>query len=113
MSVFPDARAQLLLADYASTDAGGKLNVIGGSISFLGLTPEGQTPPFTVVATVEIPAKLVGKQYALSLELYNETLGAVAQMPSPNGVPQAMRVQQMAVVQPLAPMRGVKPPTDA
>lgn len=115
MSVFTEARVSFVMADFVGGDQSGKLNIIGGGITFLALQPPtGQaTAPFGVIAMADIPAKLVGTQYAISLELYNETLGQVAQVPGPSGQLEAMRVQQVAAVQPLPPLPGAKPPSDA
>ncbi len=84
------------MADYVGVDGAGKLNIIGGGFTMMGLEPSGATPPFAVAVTVEAPAKYVGQEFALSIELRDETTGTVVTMAGPSGQPEALRVQQVA-----------------
>lgn len=102
MTLIHDAAVHILLADYIATDAAGKLNLIGGGITFLGDQGNGVSAPFSVAAQVSVPEKYVGQRYALTLELHDITVGSVVTMPTPpSGAPEALRAQQVVTVAPV------------
>jgi hypothetical protein len=113
MTIEQDARVRILMADYAMNDAVGKLNLIGGNIAFLQLPDGVSTAPLSVVVSVEVPAKYVDQSYALAVELYDVTANSVVQVPGPDGRLQAMRIQQVATVNPLQLDPSMKRPDDA
>ena len=84
--------AHLQMADFANIDSGGKLNVVGGGVRFLGLDDESKTTSaFTVILTVESP--LSGDSPALELLLTTAT-GQLYKIPSNDGGSQAVRISQ-------------------
>ena len=111
MTVEGDAKVRVIVADYAAVDPRGKLNVLGGNISFLPLMPHGLTPACAVAVQVEVPNKHAGQEYDLSLDLYDQTAGQVVMVDGPGGTKQAMRVQQVVHVQPVQ-LPGVELPGD-
>lgn len=85
------AAVNLLLADFASVDAGGKLNIIGAGVDTLGFDPaQGTTTRFTFVAQVSIPASMCPTEFAVEVALLDAS-GGIAELPSPAGT-QKMRV---------------------
>ena len=113
MSIHSDAQVRLILCDFANTDAAGKLNVIGGGISFMGSGPQGQTSPFSVAVIVNVPSKYSGQQFVLSLELFDETRKQVVQAPATSGAAEALRVQQMVTLAHIQLPAHVQTPPDA
>lgn len=114
MTIFQDAQVNFVLADFANIDGVGKLNIIGGGISFIGSQgPQGPTSPFTVVASVLVPSKYVNQQYALTVELHDVTTGKVVTLPiGPAGQMQALRAQQVVNVAPVQVDQGMAVPDD-
>lgn len=113
MTVFRDAQVTILLADYAGQDAGGKLNVIGGNIRFLGQIAEGVSTPFCLVVQVDVPARHAGQEYALTVEIHDVTTGRPVSLPGPSGQLEPLRAQQVVTVEPLQLAPGLHRPTDA
>ena len=119
MTIFQDAKVGFLLADYASADASGKLNVVGGLVSFLGGTQGGQagaiiqSAPFTTVIQVQVPRRYGGQTYALTVELYDITTGQLQQLPTPDGNLEPFRAQQAVTVQPVQLPPGLAVPEDS
>lgn len=107
------AEVNAIIADYAAADAIGKLNVVGGGINLIGQQPSGATAPFTVLIMVGVPSRFAGQEYALTVDLMNETMGRPVSVPSEDGPPQALRAQQVVTVPPLQVPPGFKPPKDA
>lgn len=92
-AIFEECRLALLLSDFASQDASGKVGLLGAGWSFTG-TP---TPPQAVVALVEIPGELANEKFSISLVL-NDEHGEPVQLPDPiTGEPRPLRVAQNAV----------------
>ena len=86
-----------LLADYAVADPQGKLNVIGGGLTWLGRNPAtGLTVPFALVASVEIPPRLYGAESSTEI-LLEDSAGNLVMLPGPTpDLPQQpMRVGQV------------------
>lgn len=110
MSIADDVSVALFIADYGVADASQKLNILGGAWQICGLNAAtGLTPPQTVVTILEVPAKYRGEQFALSLTLLNEA-GDPVEVPGPTGESQALRVQQLAKVDPpMAPGVHIPP----
>lgn len=100
MSIFDDCRVVVLLADFAGADAAGKLNIIGGGFQFTGLTEAGQTAPQHIVAIIDVPSKYLGEEFSVGLELNDEEAGRVVQVQSVTGNQEALRIQQVAKVNP-------------
>lgn len=114
MTLFNDAQVHFILADYAAVDAAGKLNVIGGGVSFIGSAGAGQpTAPFTVAVTVLVPAKFVNETYAPSVELHDVTIGQIVMVAAEGGQLQALRAQQAITVPPVQVPPGMAAPSDA
>jgi hypothetical protein len=95
MSVGEDARAFLILADYANADAAQKLNLLGGGWQVTALTQSGLTAPQAVVAGIEVPERYAGTEFPVSITLLDET-GEQVKVPSPAGNLEALRIAQLA-----------------
>jgi hypothetical protein len=95
MSVGDEARACLILADYANADAARKLNLLGGGWQVTGLMPTGLTGPQALVAMIEVPPRLAGTEFPVSLTLLDEG-GNPVMVPTPTGGQDALRIAQMA-----------------
>lgn len=94
------ATVRLLIADYASVDAAGKLNVIGGGVSLIGQAdrlglggPSGFTAPFALVVAVAVNPTLYRSEFALEVAL-EDSKGELVELPGPAGQPQKMRIAQ-------------------
>jgi hypothetical protein len=94
MSVGEEARASLILADYANADAVQKLNLLGGGWQVTALTQAGLTPPQALVAAIEVPERYAGTEFPISVSLLDETGGQV-KVPTPSGNPEALRIAQL------------------
>jgi hypothetical protein len=67
------AIVQVVLADYANNDSGGKLNIIGGGITMLGLDPNSHiTVPHAVVARISFAPRYIGESPAVELALESD-----------------------------------------
>lgn len=109
---FEDASATLLLADYASTDASAKINMIGGgfSLAFADLTTR-TTAPMHLIVLVDIHGRHAGRQVTVEVELRNLDADEVVALPTPLGGVEAVRMAQVATLEkPLIP--GVFLPDD-
>lgn len=99
MTLESDARVHFILADYASIDAAGKLNVIGGGVQFIGSRGPGQSSArFTTVAVVHVPAHYANATYAFSLQLQDLSSGYPVMIPTGSGQLQPVRAQQAITV---------------
>lgn len=98
MSEVSDAAVvQALLADYAVADPQGKLNLIGGGISWLGRNPAtGLTGAFALVASVEVPPRLYGAECSIEI-LLEDSAGTLVMLPgqAPGLPQQSMRLGQV------------------
>lgn len=100
MSDSPDSliRGHVGLADFVNVDSGGKLNVLGGNLAFIGLQPgQGATAAFAVYATLISPAE-TSDPVAVELLLVDAS-GDPVMLPGPSGELQAMRVSQLVQFQ--------------
>lgn len=106
------ARVSILLADFANTDAAGKLNIIGGGVAVTGISPEsGQTAPLTVVLQVHVQPRFVNQSFALELALYGDD-GQVVVPPGPVEMP-PIRIAQPVHVEMPRPAPGSYLPPDS
>lgn len=85
------AIVRLLIADYVSADAVGKLNLIGGGLSVIGMqtgqTPgagTGNTAPFGVVVSIAAEPDMYGSECAFELIL-EDSSGEQVFLPNPGG----------------------------
>lgn len=92
------ARVQILLADYAAVDGGGKVNALGVGFQFAILQPTGATAPQSVTVLVDVPASFGGSDMAFELTLYDEA-DDVVQTPGPLGQGGAIRLAQNVTLQ--------------
>ena len=100
MSLLDSARVIVLLADYVSVDAAGKLTAVGAAFTFTGLQPDGHTPPVHVAVLVDVPSAHVGQDFALGIGLVDETTGQSVRVPGQSGELEALRVAQVVAAQP-------------
>lgn len=98
MSIHSEAHAVIFVADYIGIDAAGKINAIGAGFALTGVTPEGQTPPQHVAVLIDVPSRYDGDEFALSLELREESSDSVVQVAGPTGQLEALRLQQVMQV---------------
>lgn len=113
MSVFTTARVTVLLADYANVDAAGKVNVIGGFFGLLGCHPQTKhAAPHVVVVVVDVPTNLAGIEFALQLQLRNETRGEVVRFVAPSGQLEPLQIAQAQRVPPPVMAPGLSLPPD-
>jgi len=100
MSAIADqARIAVMLADYATVDAGQKINVIGGGFGFTGVDPTtALTAPQALLVTVGVPPELYGDEYVLTVTLQDAS-GDPVQLPGPSGAAQPMRVAQTVSIE--------------
>lgn len=102
MSIFQDAHVTVLLADYIGLDSGGKVNALGAGFGLALVQPHGLTGPQYLIVLVDVPSKYAGQQYALSVELRDETTGQPMMIPTgPSGQLEPLRIQQAVPVQPV------------
>src|SRR5262245_34245575 len=88
-AVAESAHVRIILADYAAADQKGKLNIVGGGISVVGINPQTHaTPAFSVVVTVSFDPVFIGESPAVELQLEDEH-GDVFVMPA--NPPQKLR----------------------
>jgi hypothetical protein len=90
-----DAQVSVLLADYIGLDAAGKINALGAGFTVTGVA-NGLTPPQHVAALIDVPSSYAGQDFALSVQLRDETVGRLVQVPGQSGLLEALRMQQVA-----------------
>lgn len=87
-------RGSIMLADYAVTDAVGKVNVIGGGLSVIGFDlNQGITTPFTVYASLTCPIPAPDSSAAVEVALVDASGNPVA-VAGPTGEGQVVRIAQ-------------------
>lgn len=92
--VSDSAAVRILVADYIAIDGLGKLNVIGGNITAVGLIPlTGLTAPFGISVHVSVPPNLYNSETALEV-LLEDSSGNPMQIPGPTGETQILRIAQ-------------------
>jgi len=111
VAIYDDASVTVFVADHIATDAAQKLTALGAGFLFAGVNPQtGLSAPQHVAVLIDVPAKYVGQQFALSLELRDETVGQLVQVATPpTGQLDALRVQQIVPVNPLQVVGAVLP----
>ena len=93
-AVADSAHVRIILADYAIVDAAGKLNIVGGGITIIGVNVStGLTAPHAVAVLVTFDPVFLGESPAVEMSLESEH-GELVSLPSAGGVgtPQAIRV---------------------
>lgn len=93
-SLFEDVTVVVILADYIAVDASNKMNILGGGFNITQLRATGTTSPMYVAAIVDVPAKHIGVDFSLSLDLRSDDTGTVVQVPGQSGS-EALRIQQL------------------
>lgn len=95
----------MLLADFIAVDAAGKINVIGGGVTFTPMGPAGATPPLYLLVVVDVDRSVVGQDFPFCIQLRDLDSRELVSVPAgPNGEPEALRIQQLARIDP--PMMG-------
>ncbi len=82
-----------MIADYAATDAAGKLNVIGGGLTIIGYQMN-TTSAFALVVWVSVPPKHYNADCAVEIVL-EDSSGTPVGLPTPTGQSQIMRIGQV------------------
>jgi hypothetical protein len=104
------AHVRLFLADYAVADAAGKITLVGGGISIVGINPAtGTTAPFAAIAVVSFDPKHIGETPAVELGLEDEH-GRLVVFEGPNT---PLRIATAEKLSPPALPHGVHVPNDA
>ena len=97
MSIAMDARAVFLVADEAVADESGAVRATGVGRRVVRLGENGQTPPLTLVALIDLPARYAGQDFVVAIELRSPQDGEVVQVPDINGAPGPFRIEQSRV----------------
>ena len=111
-ALWQDTRVTVLLADYASADAAGKINMIGAGYVLAGWdSGTNSTAPMHVAVIMDVAGRHAGEQFTFELELRDTSLSEVVSLPGPTGQSQALRVSQLALAErPMVP--GLHLPQD-
>lgn len=99
MPLLDSAHVTVLVADYISVDAAGKLTAVGAAFTLSALQPDGHTPPVHAAVLVDVPGSQVGQDFALSVSLVDEDSGQAVLVPGPTGDREPMRVAQVVQAQ--------------
>jgi hypothetical protein len=114
VTIQDDARIIVLVADHVGIDGGGKANILGAGVMVVGVSPQGLTAPMHVLVIIDAPGKYAGHEFALSVELRDETTGEAFKVVGPSGAPEPLRVQQVVTIQrPTAPNLYLPPSVGA
>lgn len=90
-----NARVQLFMADFASQDAIGKINVVGMGAVALGFDAQnGVTSRFSVTCSVWLPSAFLPCEISIELALVDHE-GTLVELPGPVS-PQPMRIASVA-----------------
>jgi len=99
-NVSKSAVVRIFLADFIAADTAGKLNMIGGGLSVVGVQGTeagpiaGNTAPFGVVFSIAVARELYGEECSAELVLEDST-GRPVSLPTPDGKgEQVLRVAQ-------------------
>jgi hypothetical protein len=90
-----DARVTVLLADYISVDAAGKLTAVGAAFLLTPLQQDGTTPPLHLAVLVDVPSSHLGQDFAMSLSLRDADSGEPVLVPGPSGAPEPLQIAQV------------------
>lgn len=92
MTIGHDARAVFLVADDAAADETGVVQAVGIGRRVVRSGENGQTPPLTLVALIDLPARYAGRDFAVAVELRD--IAGVVEVPDLNGAPGPFRIEQ-------------------
>jgi len=96
-TVYEDASAVLLLADFANADPSGKVNMVGAGFILAGWDPNARTTaPMHLAVMIDVHGRHAGQQMTFELELRDLDLDQVVALPTPLGSEEAVRVAQNA-----------------
>jgi len=108
------AVVRILIADYAVADQGGKVNIIGGGLTGVGLNPDTRlSAPFALFVQVGVPPQFYNAECSVEI-LLQDSAGQLVELPGPApGLPQqpvrvgqAVRFEEPRLPQPVnAPVR--------
>ena len=114
--VASSAHVHMTLAVYASIDASGKINIIGGGITVLGIdAAAGVAAPHAIVAVVTFRTEFIGESPPVELALEHDD-GSIVAIPGaigPFGEPQLLRVGAADPLKAPVSMVGANVPYDA
>jgi hypothetical protein len=105
------ATVHVLMADYASVDTSGKLNVLGASISVVGLTsnlPVPLTAPVFLVVHVSVPPEGHGQECVVNVGLRDES-DAVVTIGGDQERPVVEHTQTVRFPEPMLPPNLILP----
>ena len=88
-------RASIVLADFAETDPGGKVHILGAGWSATGPQPS----PQAVVGFIQVPPELAGGSIAFTVRLADQT-GEVVEVQGPAGMQRMEATGQIEVREP-------------
>ena len=95
MSLHDDARVTVLLADYVTVDASGKLTAVGAAFTIAPLQENGSTTPMHVAVLVDVPGELAGHEFSLGMSLVDDDSGQPVVVPGPSGQLEPLRIAQL------------------
>ena len=95
MTIAMDARAVFFVADDAVADETGGIQAVGVGRRVVRLGEDGQTPPLTLAALIDIPARYAGQDFVVAVELRSPETGEVVELPDINGAPGPFRIEQV------------------
>jgi hypothetical protein len=95
------ATARLLIADYAGADPIGKINVVGGLVTVLGLNPaiQGMTAPFWLTVWVNVPSAHYNAAGTIEVVL-EDASGEPVSVTNPTGEAAVMQIEQRVTFRP-------------
>lgn len=76
--------ANVLIADFVNVENSGKLNIVGGGLTTLESGPDGMTPPFSVLATLDFKPSFDGGKFQFGFELVDKD-GHPVELDGPEG----------------------------
>lgn len=96
MSTVSDAAVvRLLMGDYVAVDSvSGKLSLVGGAVTVLGLTPGGNTAPFGIYVSITVPPSHYAETCHLEIVLEDAVGAPVVVESPPDGAPKPLRMGQ-------------------
>ena len=93
-----NARVAIIMADFANTDAAGKVNIIGGGVELVSSDPAtAMTSRFILWADVRIPSAMTPAEFAVEMALI-DSMGNLVEAPGPAG-PQPLRIAQVVQIE--------------
>ncbi|MCM3657771.1 hypothetical protein M3147_10960 [Agromyces mediolanus] len=93
------ATVNIVLADFANNDAGGKGNIIGAGITLVGFDfQQGVTSKFAIWISVRIPIEFCPAEFPLEMAIVDADDNLVS-LPGPAGESQPLRIAQIVSVE--------------